>query len=127
MRVIMTTAAPTTLLDVNVAPGAYQNSTKQGWRANPTGTRFSYKNGTPTPANPILGITLSTSPRTPGVFKFKVRAKNGAFPATPADAPLRATVIVDTPFASTGQCAEVFFPSASSCKFNPSQSSVSCK
>jgi hypothetical protein len=127
MGVILTTAAPTTLLEIDVPGGAYSNATKKGWRANPTGTRWSYKNGSPTTADPILGITLSTSPRTPGVFKFKVRAKNGAFPATPADAPLRATVIVDTPFASTGQCAEVFFPSASSCKFNPSQSSVSCK
>jgi hypothetical protein len=112
---------------VIVAGGAYVNATKTGWRVNPTGTRWSYKNGSPTLANPIQGITLSTSPRTPGVFKFKVRAKNGAFPTSTGEVPLGATVVIDTPIAASGQCGEVTFPSAARCKFNPSLSSVSCK
>jgi len=127
MRVILNTVAPSTLLDVEIAGGAYVNATKTGWRRNPPGTRFVYKNGNPNVANPILGITLSTSPRTPGVYKFSVRAKNGAFPVTVTDVPLRATVVIDSPFAATGQCGEVTFPSAASCKFNPSLSSVTCK
>jgi hypothetical protein len=127
MRVILATDGPSTLLDVEIAGGAYTNATKTGWRRNPPGTRFSYKNGSPTPANPIFGLTLSTSPRTPGVYKFAIRAKNGAFPVTVTDVPLHATVVIDSPFAASGQCAEVLFPSAASCKFNPSLSSVTCK
>ena len=75
----------------------------------------------------MQGIVLSTSPRTPGVFKFKVKARNGAYPTTLADVPLHATLVVDAPYAATGQCGEVGFTSAASCKFNPSQSSVTCK
>jgi hypothetical protein len=126
VRVILANLA-STLLDIEIPGGAYSSATKTGWRRNPPGTRFVYKNGSPTQANPILGITLSTSPRTPGVYKFTVRAKNGEFPTTVSEVPLRSTVIIDTPFAATGQCAEVTFPSAASCKFNPSLSSVTCK
>jgi hypothetical protein len=127
MRVIIGTAEPSTLLDVAIPGGAYSGASKIGWRRSPTGTKWSYKNGAPTMSNPILGISLSTSPRSPGVFKFTVRAKNGAFPTNVSDVPLRATIVIDPPFAADGQCGEVSFPSAASCKFNPSLSSVVCK
>ncbi len=41
MRVLLTKSGSTTLLDVDVAGGAYVSATKTGWRANPTGTRWS--------------------------------------------------------------------------------------
>ena len=127
MGVIVTTVTNDSLLDVAVPGGAFSKVTRTGWKVNGAGTRWTYKNGAPNTANPVQIIVLSTSPRTPGVFKFKVKAKNGAFPTNLADVPLRATLVVDAPFAATGQCGEVGFPSAASCKFNPSQSSVSCK
>jgi hypothetical protein len=126
MRVIVANAS-NELFDIEIPGGAYVTATKTGWRANPTGTRWVYKNGNPTIANPTQGVTLSTSPRTPGVFKFSVRAKNGAFQTGGGDVPVRGTVVIDSPFAASGQCGEVTFPSAASCGFNPSLSSVTCK
>jgi hypothetical protein len=115
------------LLDITLPGGAYTNATKIGWRVNPTNTRWTYKNNNPSASNPIQGIALSTSPRTPGVFKFSVRGKNGAFATGPGDTPLRAIVVIDSPTAESGQCSELSFPGAASCKFNRSYSQVTCK
>src|SRR5581483_2697858 len=110
VRVILENADPATLLDVVVPGGTYNPVTHTGWRPNPTNTRWVYKGGSPTPANPISGITVSTSPRTPGVYKFAVRGKNGSFPTTPSDTPLRGTFVIDQPTADTGQCSEISSP-----------------
>jgi hypothetical protein len=127
VRVLLENGVPAQMLDVTIPGGAYMNATKTGWRSSPTGTRFVYKKGAPTIADPIQGVTISTSPRTPGVYKFSIKGKNGAFPVTPGQVPLHGTFVIDSPTAETGQCAEVVFPASTSCKFNPPQSSVVCK
>ncbi|HZR79474.1 MAG TPA: hypothetical protein VFD92_00130 [Candidatus Binatia bacterium] len=127
VRVILENADPATLLDVVVPGGTYNPVTHTGWRPNPTNTRWVYKGGSPTPANPISGITVSTSPRTPGVYKFAVRGKNGSFPTTPSDTPLRGTFVIDQPTADTGQCSEITFSSPAACKFNRTFSQVTCR
>jgi hypothetical protein len=53
---------------------------------------------------------------------------NGSWPATPADLPLRATLVLDTPNATTGQCGEATFPGPSPvCTFTASGSTLRCR
>jgi hypothetical protein len=127
VRLILESALPSTFLDVVIPGGLYSKVTKVGWRSSPSGTRWVYRNGLPGPANPIQAIAISTSARTPGVFKFTVRGKNGVWPVTPLGAPLAGTLVIDQPAAASGQCSEITFPSALSCRFNRSFSSVTCK
>jgi hypothetical protein len=129
VRVILRNGAttPATYFDL-VLPGVpYSTGTKVGWKASPTGTRWVYKNGFPGLANPIQGVTISTSPRTPGVFKFIVKGKNGAWPVTVPGVPVYGALVIDQPIGDLSQCSEVKFPSAASCRFNRSFSSVTCK
>jgi len=49
---------------------------------------------------------------------------------SPAHMPLRGTMIIDSPLATTGQCGEALFPGpapAAHCAFNPSGSTLRCK
>ena len=115
------------MLDVAIAGTAYNPSTRTGWRTNATSTRFIYKNGSPTPANPISGITLVTSPNTPGVYKVTVKGKNGDLAVGVGEIPVKGIVVLDAPTAETGQCGEWVFPSAANCRFGGNFSSVTCK
>ena len=57
-----------------------------------------------------------------------LKGVNGSWPATPADLPLRATLVLDTPNATTGQCGEATFPGPSPvCTFTASGSTLSCR
>jgi hypothetical protein len=127
LRLLLETAVPERLLDVVLAAGGYSTTSKVGWRASRTGTRWTYRNGFPSVANPVVSATVSTSTRTPGLFKFVVRGKNGTFPVDGSDVPLVGTVVFDVPTADTGQCAELLFPVPGACRFNRSGSSVTCR
>src|SRR5690606_36006500 len=89
------------LLDTTVAGGPFDKATRTGWKTNPAGTRIVYKNGNPSASNPILSMVLATTKRTPGLYKFTVRGKNGAWPATFNDIPLRLTLILDVTSTNT--------------------------
>ena len=92
---------------------------------NGAGNRWSYKNGSPTPANPISGVKISKGAG--NVYKITVKGKNGNLPVLVGEIPLKATVVIDSPTAETGQCGEWTFPSAASCRFAGSFSTVNCK
>ena len=47
---------------------------------------------------------------TPGKFKIGVKGKNGNYPVNPPNLPVMATIVIDVPFASGGQCGEATFP-----------------
>lgn len=91
------------LMDVNVPGGALSPITRTGWTRNADGTRFSYRgNGISTP---ITSVALKGSTGLPGRFRIKVAAKGGTFAVVPNELPVWAELIVDSPIASSGQCA----------------------
>ena len=67
---------------------------------------------------------------TPGKLKFVVIGRHGSYAMSPASMPLKGTMIIDSPLATTGQCGEALFPGpapAPHCAFNPSRSTLRCK
>ncbi len=101
-------------VDVTIPGGAYNTANKVGWKANGSGTSFTYKNaGTVVPLiNGINKVQIKAIPSTPGKFKTSVKGKNGTYPVNSANLPLVGTIVIDPPFASTGQCGEAQFPAA---------------
>ena len=128
VRVIVTDASGTTVLDVTI-PAGFDGSTGVGWRANGSGTSFLYKNsGKATPL--IGGITKITVKRgkTAGEFRFSVLAKNGSY-VLPTTLPVTGTFILSPPYASSNQCGDAVFPGAGSpsCAYVPPAGTVKCK
>ena len=99
---------------MTILPGAYDPVNKVGWKANGSATAFTYVSGAKPVPQP-LGIKkfgLKTTPKTPGLIKFTITGKNGAYVVNTANLPLTGTVILDVPFATTGLCGEALFPGA---------------
>ena len=43
-------------------------------------------------------------------MKFSIWGKNGSYAVTGPNLPVVATLVIDSPFAASGQCGEAFFP-----------------
>jgi len=113
VRVIIQNAAGGTVLDGTVPGGLYDQSTQRGWRTNTDGSAFIYRHiGNIVPK--IEGIKrvviFDRSSRDPGRLKFSVQGREGNYPLTPAEGPIRAVIVFDVPAATTGQCAEADYP-----------------
>ena len=125
MRFLITDSTGSTPVDVTIPGGAYDVATKSGWKVNGSGTSWTYKNaGTVTPLiNGIQKMQLKAVSSVPGKYKVGVKGKNGSYPINPANLPLVGTIVIDVPYAATGQCGEAQFPAAPPAK--PSCVSVS--
>ena len=55
-------------------------------------------------------MLVKTVANTPGHLRFVVVGRGMTLAVTPASLPLRATLVVDVPTATTGQCGEATFP-----------------
>lgn len=68
---------------------------------------------------------------TPAKYKFSVKGNDGSYPADAANLPLVGTIVIDAPFAVTGQCGEAAFPSAPplrpSCRAASGGKTVKCQ
>jgi hypothetical protein len=119
---VVVTDGDGTVADVAIPPGAVDPVTKIGWKPNKSATSWTYANKAG-----LVGITkvsVKTTTKTPGLVKFKVTGKNGAFPTTPGALPLAATFTL----ATAGQCGAADFSGPlASCEFNGKQSTVKCK
>ena len=130
-RVIVEKQDGTDIIDTTLPPGAYDAVAKVGWTTNATTSKFKYKNAGITP-NPLIdgiyktSVILST--KTPGLLKFGVSGKTGAYgPIAGADLPLKATLILDVPpHSSTSQCGETSFLPAN-CALLGGGSTVKCQ
>jgi hypothetical protein len=97
------------------------------WRANKRGNRWRYKSKTDPYG--IRKIRMKLRRRRPGM-KFVVKARPGIFPVVTEDLPLKATFIVDSPMAMTGQCGEALFPGTDKrnrCRVRRGGKRVSCR
>jgi hypothetical protein len=70
----------------------------------------------------LRDVTLRRKPSAPGTIHFIVSGK-GANLAPPDGTPVVATLILDAPFATTGQCGEADF---GSCKKTKSGNALVC-
>jgi hypothetical protein len=44
-----------------------------------------------------------------GITKFAIVGKDGTYPVAEGDEPLKLTLVLDPPVATTGQCCEAYF------------------
>lgn len=100
-----------------------------GWTANGAGTRWTFndRKGTLT-GIPIIVTIYDRSSRSPGLYRIKVRAPEGAYQVDAADVPVR---VVLTLGSATGQCAtQAFNPSGGTrptCTVSGNGNTVSCR
>ncbi len=130
IRVVVYDSTGAIVLDATIPGGAYNPTTGAGWRANGALTTYQYKNkGKAVPL--IAGITKVKLQKksTPGLIRFGVRGKKGTYPVTPGVIPLKASLVIDSPQATTGQCGESTFtpPDPGTCAFNSNGTSLQCR
>ena len=93
-------------LATRIAGGVYSPATGLGWTVNASGTRWRYRNTNAGAPGGITRVVIrDKSAKTPGLIKVTVRGKDADYTFDPAALPLRATLVVDPPAATTGQCA----------------------
>ena len=76
------------------------------------------------------GWTVRASSAVPGQVDVGASGRNGAYPVAHGAIPVSATVVLDAPRATTGQCGRATFPGpppAPSCRFNATGSTLTCR
>jgi hypothetical protein len=68
-------------------------------------------------------LSLKALPAVHGRFKVVVKGKNGNYTGNLAHLPLNATVVIDRPYATTGQCGA----RPGTCTTNAAGTSVRCR
>jgi uncharacterized delta-60 repeat protein len=106
VRLLLTAVSGTTLLDTTIPSGAYDSTAKTGWLTNGAGTAWTYKSPSTSPAGARKVVLRATEP---GDVKIRVRMQGGSYVVLPADLPITATLVLDVPAASGGQCATFAF------------------
>ena len=129
-RLLIVDNVGTVVLDATVAGGAYNTTTKTGWKVNGSLTNFTYKNPGTHPDG-IIQVGVKVITKTPGMVKFKAKGKDHPYPVVTANLPLQATLILDPPNATTGECVEATWPAAPpakpSCLVASNGATVKCK
>lgn len=97
--------------------------TEAGRKLNRQGTTWTYK--TKTNVAGIGRSVVKTTPKVPGLVRFRVAGKRGAFPAARAALPLTAVFALDP---AAGQCGTADFGGpVPRCAFNAKGSTVACE
>ena len=128
VRLLIHDATGGVVVDATIPGQPYDSILRTGWKTNGAGTAWTYKN----PGNQPQGITtvgVKTIPSLPGLVKFKVKGKDGAYLVDLL--PVQATLILDPTAATTGQCIDATFtaipPERPSCVVAGSGTVVKCK
>ena len=126
VRVLIDDADGSSMLDA-IVPGGFDATTGVGWKRNKRNTAWRYRN--PTGFESIVKIRIRGKRKTPGSLKFVVIGQNGTYPMSPTRMPGRGTMVIDSPFATTGQCGEALFSvaPAPSCAFKAHGRTLTCK
>jgi hypothetical protein len=125
-RFLLSDALGNTIIDARLPGGQYSSGQRAGWKG--TGSGWNYANGGQ--ILPLIqGITkLSIKGRAshPGMFQIAVVGKNGSYGVAPGGLPVLATIVLDPPLATTGQCLEASFAPPRQCATSTS-GAVTCK
>jgi len=122
-----TPGRPACVLDA-IIPGGFDPTTRVGWKTNSAGTAWRYRN--PQGPSGIVRVRVRYQGTTPGKLRFVVIGRHGSYTLSSASMPLKGTMIIDSPLATTGQCGEALFPGPAPvphCVFNPSGSTLRCR
>ena len=124
-RLLIEDALDGTVLDVTVPPGAYDAGTGIGWKTSNSGWQYRNRVG----LQGVTKLSVKRKTTTPGVLTFSATGKNGAFPVTAAQVPLRFTLVVEGALGLHGQCGEATFggPAVSSCTLSSSGTTLKCR
>lgn len=118
--------------DVTVPAGAYDPITKKGWKVNAAGTVWTYVNAPNDLPSKINGVKITTSARAPGLVKYQIKGKAGAFGLSGQGQTgyLFPLFSLETPSSARGQCAFgtlYVVPNGHHCFFNASGSTLTCR
>ncbi len=133
MRFLLTDVTGAVPLDVTIDGGAYDPTSKVGWKVNSRGTSWTYKNaGTVTAlVDGIRKMQLRAFEVPAGMYKVVVKGRPGDYAIDLAHLPLTATVVIDPPLATSGQCGEATFamipPARPSCAWSNDGDIVKCQ
>jgi len=94
-------------IDLVIPPGSVDATTSQGWSATGSGTAWIYRDRTGSADGIMKALVRRRSP-TSGEIKIVVFGQNG-FYALPLSPPVTASIVIDAPTATTGQCGEGSF------------------
>jgi hypothetical protein len=123
-RLLVQDAAGGTVFDVTVPAGAYDAGTRSGWKV--LGSGWQYRNGAG-----LQGLTKLTVKRASasGLLTVSAKAKNGAFPVTAGQLPVRFTIVVEGPIGDDGQCGDATFisPAAPRCTLSGTGTTLKCR
>ena len=108
-RFLVTDSNGGTILDVTIPGGAYDSILKIGWKLTRKGAFATYYDRSLTPTHGIYKAVLHTT-KIPGELKFSLLGKKSNYSVSALALPVHATVVVDSPQATTGQCGEVLWP-----------------
>ena len=118
------TASDAIVVDVTVPGGAYVKP-GPGWISNSTGSKFVFKDKRP---GGTASVTKVTVQHVGGAFaKVNLTAKNGTYPVTAADLPLKMVAVLGgTAAGEAGECGEHAFV-ASQCRVGSGGALLYCK
>jgi hypothetical protein len=124
LRLLVVDAQGLLYTDLTVPPNP-QPFGDQGWQVTSSGWRFRGKGR-------ITSVKIKRTASSPGELMLTMRGKDVVFGVPPqANLPVKATVVLDPPFATTGLCAEVVFPGPPgvnpSCTDQRDGSTVNCR
>jgi len=94
-------------IDLVIPPGSVDDVTGRGWSVSGSGTAWTYRDR----AGAVGGIMKALVRRrgtTSGEIKVIVFGQNGLYPL-PLSPPVTASIVIDAPTATTGQCGEGTF------------------
>lgn len=120
VRLVLAAAGGAPVLDVTVPGGA-------GWKTvGAYGGSFKSKLG----VNGVTSAKVRGRATLPGFYKVGVKGKTLTLAVAPAALPLTATLVLDPPLATTGQCGERSFPGPKPtpvCVLNAAATTLRCK
>lgn len=108
VRLAVRDSAGNAVIDVDIPGGAFDKATKAGWKRNAKGNVFKWMNKAG--IDGIFKVLLKEgSPKNPGLIKFIVIGKGGAYGVNPDDLPLSITLDLGPKYSLVNQCGEQIF------------------
>ncbi|MBY0278353.1 hypothetical protein K2Z84_23740 [Candidatus Binatia bacterium] len=129
VRVLLLNDAGTSRLDAAIPGGAYNTTTKVGWKVSGNGKTWRYIDKSASPAGGIFSVVINnkSTASTPRGVKVTVKGRKGTYPVVGSDVPVQAIVTLgDATAAENGLCGESAYLSTS-CAFNAPQNKLTCR
>lgn len=123
LRMVIRDATGVVSTDVTIPPGEMTPENRRGWRRVGMGDAFVYSDR----EGSVEGIKqVSFRHHGGGAIKFAIFGKDGPY-LPPAVLPVTVTIVVDSPVAAGGQCAEVTYGDHPGCFYLNSGNKLICR